>query len=209
MEAQEERIKLTGQLSDSFDQLSADQQNAAIHTLLQFRDDINEGIAKGATHQQIMAGIFRAMEEMYSEAKKKGIFDQVTCSRGCSHCCHIEVRATTPEVQMILEFVKFTGLQLDWDRIKRHSRLNVEERMFDKNSACVFLRDKQCGIYPVRPVACRKYFVENDPELCKASNPDNVASVVMSTYMEILASALYSANVEHDTLEKLLLKHRQ
>lgn len=209
MEVQEERIKLTGQLSDSFDQLSADQQNAAIHTLLQFRNDINEGIEKGATHQQIMAGIFRAMEEMYSEAKKKGIFDQVKCSRGCSHCCHIEVRATTPEIKMILEFVKFTGMQLDWDRIKRHSRLNVEERMFDKNSACVFLRDKQCGIYPVRPVACRKYFVENDPELCKASNPDNVASVVMSTYMEILASALYSANVEHDIMEKLLLKHRQ
>ncbi|MBU2591638.1 MAG: YkgJ family cysteine cluster protein, partial [Nitrospinae bacterium] len=49
----------------------------------------------------------------------------------------------------LVEYIKFVG-RIRKDRIK-----------------CPFLIDDNCTIYPVRPIICRTYFVESNPDECK------------------------------------------
>lgn len=108
-----------------------------------------------------------------------------TCSKGCSHCCHLLTIVTFPEAVAIAEHL-LTDLQ--WQAnlggllSKLYEQINLladpnltRKSYFEKKIPCVFLgMNNECRIYPVRPTACRYHYVVSDPANCSHEAPENV-----------------------------------
>jgi Fe-S-cluster containining protein len=87
------------------------------------------------------------------------------CCAGCAFCCAIPVAVSPPEALYIAAHMQETlsaEAQVD---LRTHLRARAEERQGSTVDAlrahkrfCLFLRDdRQCGIYPIRPLACQGY----------------------------------------------------
>jgi len=101
----------------------------------------------------------------------------VACSRGCNACCTCNVTITAQEGEEILSYIRENGRE-QWlakrltavsDEFSRpaittngFARACMEDRDVELEdnqtlSACPFLEDGLCGIYPVRPFGCRLF----------------------------------------------------
>ena len=67
------------------------------------------------------------------------------CARGCDECCHQPIPVTPPEI---------LGMAL---YLKRQSLPEPERRALA--DGCVFLENGACLVYPLRPIACRRYMI--------------------------------------------------
>ena len=75
-------------------------------------------------------GIRSAVEESYEaidESQHLQVLElpeqkEVTCKKGCAHCCYLHVDVTVHEAQVILERCKDEGISIDWFRVKRQSK---------------------------------------------------------------------------------------
>lgn len=79
----------------------------------------------------------------------------MSCGKGCSHCCHIDVQITVLEAEYI--------------QVKRGIPAQVNAGLtHGHREACPFLAPwGACSIYEARPLICRLYHVAGDPENCK------------------------------------------
>lgn len=96
---------------------------------------------------------------------------QISCGKGCSHCCHGPVEIWPQEAALLAQFVRDAGLTPDLALLERQSRYTVgtwrEQAVADQ--ACVFLgADGACSVYASRPNTCRKLLVMSDPTCCDA-----------------------------------------
>lgn len=108
------------------------------------------------------------------------------CRKGCAHCCHIPVLLTTAEAD---EIARFSGKArvshpahgmkaFDIFESSAPQRLLEEARTAAEarytGQACPFLRnDQTCGVYDVRPLACRLHFSLSDDEVpCRLSGTE-------------------------------------
>lgn len=83
-----------------------------------------------------------------------------TCSKGCPHCCRMDVQITTFEAEYI---VMATGIP------------HVPNARFTTGhkGACPFLSNAgECSIYAFRPLFCRTYHALSDPKLCGTPGAD-------------------------------------
>jgi len=78
---------------------------------------------------------------------------------GCGKCCTGAPGYTwvsPEEIQVMADFLK-----MPVDKFKRSYLRKVGKRFslieFSKNYDCVFLKDKRCSIYSVRPTQCRTF----------------------------------------------------
>lgn len=79
----------------------------------------------------------------------------MSCKKGCSHCCHIDVQITTLEAELIQ---MRQGIPAQPAPQFTHGH----------RDPCPFLAsDGSCGIYESRPLICRMYQVVGDPENCR------------------------------------------
>ncbi len=119
---------------------------------------------------------------------------EVSCRKGCAHCCRQLVPLSIPEAAMVYEFVmtmaaprrsrvqsKFSaavarlekadllaGLQHLQDPSISDRQMNAVARSyFEQAVACPFLEDECCSIYPVRPSMCREYLVCSPADHCR------------------------------------------
>lgn len=67
------------------------------------------------------------------------------CARGCDECCHQPIPVTPPEI---------LGMAL---YLKRRGRPEPKGRALA--DGCVFLENGACLVYPLRPIACRRYMI--------------------------------------------------
>lgn len=89
----------------------------------------------------------------------------MTCRKGCSGCCHVDLSIFTSEAARILGWLK----SLD-QATRKELRQNLEEReekdregstptapdpTGKSRSPCAFLMGSACTIYPARPIICR------------------------------------------------------
>jgi len=82
----------------------------------------------------------------------------VSCSKGCSHCCRIDIQITTLEAEYIQVY---TGIPIQL-------KATLSSITTGHRDACPFLlKDNACGIYSVRPLMCRIYHAFGEPENCK------------------------------------------
>lgn len=78
----------------------------------------------------------------------------VTCKKGCSHCCRMDVQITTFEAEYI---VMATGIP----------HIPNAKLTTGNKGACPFLSNAgECSIYAFRPLLCRTYHSLSDPKLC-------------------------------------------
>ncbi len=93
-------------------------------------------------------------QEVAAEEQRRGV--RVGCHAGCTACCESSVRVRTIEIEGI---AWYAATQLDEDTWRRvAARLSRPD-----DGVCPFLLDGQCSVRPLRPVACRSFFVFGEP----------------------------------------------
>jgi len=88
--------------------------------------------------------IYALMDELGAAAK-----DFVACRNGCSACCHMNVTISVIEAKQIETATGRARATLSSSRIHNLGEFS--------GRPCPFLKDSSCGIYPIRPFACRKH----------------------------------------------------
>lgn len=91
----------------------------------------------------------------YSDELCQFISKFMSCSRGCSFCCSIDVQITTLEAHYIQE----------QSRIRASGGTSITTGHRDP---CPFVAsDGSCSIYTFRPLACRIYHAAGEPINCR------------------------------------------
>lgn len=112
-----------------------------------------------------------AVEDAFAgSAEGEATRRSVACGKGCSFCCHINVSVTIPEAILVA-----TALRHEYREFAaavqatatQTAGFNEIER-FRRGLPCPMLKDGACGIYDVRPTACRAYLA-TDARKCEAS----------------------------------------
>ena len=103
---------------------------------------------------------------------------QVSCKKGCSACCHMEVEITTYEAEILKQLIS-SGFVIDKDRLKQQGARTLQDPQWragmNEANRCVFLDTAgACGIYEDRPVMCRRHSVTSPAENCVTSDGDIV-----------------------------------
>lgn len=89
--------------------------------------------------------------------------DRVACKAGCYYCCDVYVSAQAPRIFAIADWLRANSPDLPTE-IDRLEAADAATRGRDVDAralaglACPFLHDGKCGIYSVRPAACRGFF---------------------------------------------------
>jgi hypothetical protein len=67
----------------------------------------------------------------------------IKCKKGCSFCCHIQVNAIEPEIDVILNYVKEHNIPIDMDHLEKQTHIKDDlEWMLHPNNKCVFLSEQ-------------------------------------------------------------------
>ncbi len=120
----------------------------------------------------------------------------LACKAGCGLCCHYHVYVSASEALALAEHVsaKFAAVERAAIEAKlkanadQATALGLDEHM-KTNIACAFLtKENTCGVYDVRPSACRKHH-SYDFTPCKTTFDDPSATDNCPQSMERLAVA--------------------
>lgn len=129
------------------------------------------------------------------------------CVRGCSYCCSLGVPITPPEAFFIARVLRAQCSPEELAEIKaalqdRAARANATTSAADYMAAkipCAFLtEDQSCGVYDMRPIACKAY-ASFDRDSCRdfdQRGPDSGAAIVSDEVARVMGSAILNAYVE-------------
>lgn len=88
----------------------------------------------------------------------------VACSKGCNHCCHIQVAITGLEAQLLGNRIGVKPSVLKPPRLRPQTD-------FDYTTPCTFLEDGACSIYENRPFVCRSHSsFETTADACRITD---------------------------------------
>jgi len=90
----------------------------------------------------------------------------VSCCRGCFSCCRQNVHVYQSEAAVIAEYCEEKGIEIPAAYLKEQLKYGWRELAKTEVGWCVFLKNGECSIYPVRPISCRNYFVISHPKFC-------------------------------------------
>lgn len=84
------------------------------------------------------------------------------CGPGCGHCCTQPIPVTPLEVLGMRLFVQQALLPAEREPLAAAcAAFHGEKTMF--GATCPFLHNSRCAVYPLRPMACRRYIVYGAP----------------------------------------------
>jgi Fe-S-cluster containining protein len=154
-----------------------------------------------------MLGLYALIDETMARTNREN-----SCKRGCNFCCHINVDITDPEAAAIHHHCKENKIKVDTKYLKERLQVRAKEVAFSKTAACVFLKNGECSIYAVRPLACRTYLVVNEPKYCDVVSyppPHNGTLVVNDLDVQMEFSAFMNAlrGKSADRMERMLLNY--
>jgi uncharacterized protein len=168
------------------------------HYLTQFEEEL----AKGTPFTELI----RAANEVIAEEVEEGkSMYQISCKKGCSACCHINVDIGPAEAKILLDYSRSKEINIDIAKLVEQSKITDDRAWLDsEHSACVFLgEDGVCKVYEVRPLACRKWNVISPATECGIK--DNKIQIFFSLTNEGVVSALQNLE-DGDSMPKMLLK---
>jgi Fe-S-cluster containining protein len=148
----------------------------------------------------------------------------ISCHAGCAACCRQMVPVSMFEAEELTRWIATLPEDARADIESRFHRAlsalrdaGVIEKILDPNwplqegfatdvamayfkahVACPFLQDENCGIYPVRPLACREYMVTSPPALCQDPKANQVRGVQLPLKLSHVLYA-FGRKMEHDT----------
>jgi Fe-S-cluster containining protein len=148
----------------------------------------------------------------------------ISCHAGCAACCRQMVpvsmfeaealtrwMATLPEearadiesrFHRALSALRDAGviekiLEPNWP-LEEGFATDVAISYFRAHVACPFLENENCGIYPIRPLACREYMVTSPAALCQDPAKNAVHGVQLPLKLSHVLYA-FGRKKEHDT----------
>ena len=135
---------------------------------------------------------------------------QISCQRGCTHCCHMRVGISLHEAHRLLAAAAEQQVILDAKRLVEQASWGDAEDWLQKSHEerrCVFLTaEGDCSVYEARPISCRKYFVLTPPEKCDIDRGKKDQVLLwFDTHSEIIASAV-ATHYGVDSLPAMLLQ---
>src|SRR4051812_7667640 len=124
----------------------------------------------------------------------------VSCKWGCHLCCRQNVNIYEDEAKTIVEYCKEHDISIPKEYLGEQLKYGWREVAKTEVGWCTFLKNGECSIYPVRPLACRNYHVASPPELCDTvkfpSDEGHRVSICVFTIPEIEASAFSGVMVD-------------
>ena len=102
----------------------------------------------------------------------KNVFpDQIACKKGCDLCCRF----------LTLFPVEALTLAQVFARLPKRIQAMVTLKIKTEKDACPLLIDRECILYPFRPIICRTHgypvYMEKDGERCVDFCPENFKSI--------------------------------
>jgi hypothetical protein len=112
------------------------------------------------TFIQVVDNIAEGAEWVIDQAVQQ-MKPAIACRAGCSHCCHVQVGVSPPEIFRLAAFIRerFTPEQLAALRARLAALDNVTRGMSVQERAesrlpCALLVEDRCSAHPARPLAC-------------------------------------------------------
>jgi len=158
-------------------------------------------------------------ENIIEMLEKSGQSPKISCRIGCSYCCYSQVKIIPVEALSIYSFIKDSNNNIEildlQNRISYAEDLTrgktFEEKYAMKNELpCIFLSNKKCSIYSVRPSICRSWnslnsnacisaFKSNDHNSEIDSSP--ARNYVFGTARELFQTLTSQRYLQADTLQ--------
>lgn len=109
--------------------------------------------------------------EMQTRQKMTESGSRVTCTVGCSSCCHHPIQVSIFEGILIYRWLTqnhkwTTRLKEKLKRVSDQQYGTSFEVWLLSNLPCPLLEDNKCSVYKARPLVCRAYFATSDPYYC-------------------------------------------
>jgi hypothetical protein len=115
-----------------------------------------------ANSSELVKGIYRVCDQVVTGCLPNG--KNISCKKGCYWCCYLRVKVTPLEVMCIRDYLQMNQRPEEIDALKqRFAETDEITRGMDGigrvyvKKVCPLAVDKQCLVYPVRPIACRIY----------------------------------------------------
>jgi Fe-S-cluster containining protein len=105
-------------------------------------------------------------ETIIETLEVSGESPEISCQSGCSFCCYSQVKIIPIEVLSIYSFIRssydaqeISNLQTRLSDIQGLTCGKTFEEIYaiKKQLPCIFLSDKKCSIYSMRPSICRSW----------------------------------------------------
>ncbi|MDD2735290.1 MAG: YkgJ family cysteine cluster protein [Desulfuromonadaceae bacterium] len=118
-----------------------------------------DALGNGSAEEALVQGVTLCADV----AEAHCVDREMACTRGCPHCCVLNVSVLLPEAMRIAETIKTKWSEPGWNalqkRLVRHSNwerwMDDEERVM-RGAFCPLLDTNGfCLIHPVRPLVCR------------------------------------------------------
>ncbi|MBW1940983.1 MAG: YkgJ family cysteine cluster protein [Deltaproteobacteria bacterium] len=120
---------------------------------------------------------------------KEPKYAQIACRTGCHFCCFAQVSLTPPEALLIGNYVETFYTETEkrdlMKQVEKNLKLthgkSLEQRVkvwYD--TPCIFLKNKKCTVYEVRPFICRAWHSLSVDQCKKAFNDRNPSAEIDS-----------------------------
>lgn len=155
-------------------------------------------VGEEQAYRELRAEMDAAIKAANEGSQKQNL----TCTKGCSFCCYINVDISPTEARVLINYVtpevKEKLIAQQGYGLKKYDLLPYQKR------ACAFLKDNKCSIYAERPMACRKHQVVSSKELCNTEQEDQ--RVVLASML--MPEIIYAVHLksESDSMANQILK---
>ena len=99
-------------------------------------------------------GTYNEMLKFLKKNKRK-----IACYKGCYNCC---LDPVVPITEIEFMGISWYVSEIITDTATRDI-LKVQMQNYKDNLSCPFLVNKECSIYPLRPIACREFHIIGKP----------------------------------------------
>ena len=180
--------------------MSNDQFERFMHQVYDAICFYKEQFSKIPQGYQRAFNVHRFVDQLIEENQREQAEDwaDVKCRQGCSACCHKTVIATDDEADLLVEYCREEGIEIDVEHLKRQANFKGSpDEWFNQGrekARCVFLKDNKCSVYKHRPVACRKFFVVSDPEQCDGPAGREILALIK---LNVETAAAGAMDIDH------------
>lgn len=150
------------------------------------RDRANylRSVLKGGTPAEFVFAFYQVFDQtLFGEMARDPNVKNISCRKGCHFCCRMNVMLTEAEASLIGRHCQEQNIPIPKRYLEEQLKYDWQEVSRSEVGWCTFLKQGECSIYAVRPLACRKYLVSSLPERCDIlKNPAPNNFVQIATY---------------------------
>lgn len=184
-------VRTTEELSKVIKDYPAVKHDAILHMIEERTAELRRYYKEGGSIDFVKA-FYETFDETQAEASRTTL---LSCGKGCHACCRQNVTIWQDEAAVIAEYCNAHGIDIPKEYLEEQLKYGWKEVARTEVGWCTFLKGGVCSIYPVRPLACRKYLVVSNPDKCdvvKYEPPNNGVAVAIFHVPEMEASAFYT-----------------